>query len=169
MVQRVAHGVEPAEERLNRLDLEPAVDAPVAQRRMPPRVQRRLELVDACHVEVGELGTQATAVDHAVAEVAILDQDVRDESASDELRVGIRPREAGKDAHVAALVEAEASGAAGDLRDLPRLEVTPLAAVELRGLGEEQRLARQVDPVAEYVGRGTHLGAAVDEAVGLLA
>src|SRR6478672_9639729 len=101
--------------------------------------------------------------------MAVLDRDVRDESASDELRVGIRPREAGEDAHVAALVEAEAPGAAGDLRDLPGLEVAPLAAVELRRLGEEQRLARQVDTVAEHVGRGTHLRAAVDEAVDLLA
>ena len=132
-------------------------------------MQRRLELVDACHVEVGELGTQATAVDHAVAEVAILDQDVRDESASDELRVGIRPREAGKDAHVAALVEAEASGAAGDLRDLPRLEVAPLPSVELLRLREEERLARQVDAVPEHVGRRAHLGGAGEKPVDLLA
>src|SRR5213075_1107769 len=93
---------------------------------------------------------------------------MRDESASDELRVGIRPREAGEHAHVAALVEAEASGAAGDLRDLPGLEVAPLAAVELRRLGEEQRLAREVDAVTEHVSRGTHLRAAVDETVDLL-
>ena len=60
---------------------------------------------------------------------------------------------------MAALVEAEAPGAAGDLRDLPRLEVAPLLPVELRRLGEEQRLARQVDAVAEHVGRGAHLRA----------
>src|SRR6478609_2383826 len=100
--------------------------------------------------------------------MAVLDRDVRDESASNELRVGIRPREAGEDAHVAALVEAEAAGSAGDLRDLPGLEVAPFAAVEFRGLGEEQRLARQVDAVTEHVGRGTHLRPAVDEAVDLL-
>src|SRR6476659_873387 len=100
--------------------------------------------------------------------MAVLDRDVRDESASNELRVGIRPREAGEDAHVAALVEAEAAGSAGDLRDLPGLEVAPFAAVEFRGLGEEQRLARQVDAWTEHVGRGTHLRPAVDEAVDLL-
>ena len=47
VVERVAHRVEPHEQRLDRLDLEPAVDAPVAQRRVAPRVERRLELVDA--------------------------------------------------------------------------------------------------------------------------
>ena len=128
VVQRVAHRVEPREQRLDRLDLEPAVDAPVAQRRVPPRVQRRLELVDARHVEVGELRAQAARVDDAVAEVAVLDRDVRDERGAHELRIGIRPRHAGEHADVAALVEAEAAGAAGDLRDLPRLEVAPLLA-----------------------------------------
>ena len=60
---------------------------------------------------------------------------------------------------MAALVEAEAAGAARDLGDLPRLEVAPLLAVELRRLGEEQRLARQVDAVPEDVGRRADLGA----------
>jgi hypothetical protein len=47
VVERVADGVEPAEQRLDRLDLEPAVDAPVAQRRRaatraaPARARRR--------------------------------------------------------------------------------------------------------------------------------
>src|SRR5690242_21960933 len=53
-------------------------------------------------------------------------------------------------------------------RSLPRLEVAPLLAVELRRLGEEERLAREVDAVAEDVGRRAHLRAAVDEAVDLL-
>ena len=70
---------------------------------------------------------------------------------------------------MAALVEAVAAGAPRDLRDLPRLEVAPLLAVELRRLGEEKRLAREVDAVAEDVGRGAHLGLAGDEAVDLLA
>ena len=81
----------------------------------------------------------------------------------------MRPRHAGEHADVPALVEAEAAGAAGDLRDLPRLEVAALVPVELVGLGEEQRLARQVDAVAEHVGRRAHLGRAGDEAVDLLA
>src|SRR5690242_20990307 len=50
-------------------------------------------------------------------------------------------------------------------RSLPRLEVAPLLAVELRRLGEEERLARQVDAVAQDVGRRAHLRRAGDEAV----
>ena len=76
-----------SEQRLDRLDLEPAVDAPVAQRRVPPGVERRLELVDARHVEVGELRAQAAGVDDAVAEVPVLDRDVRDERGAHELRI----------------------------------------------------------------------------------
>src|SRR5207248_1558518 len=83
--------------------------------------------------------------DDAIAELALLDRDVRRERRANEIRVGIRPRQAGEDTDVAALVEAEAARAAGDLRNLPRLEVAPLLAVELRRLGEEERLARQID------------------------
>src|SRR6185312_1241827 len=72
VMQGVAHGVESHEQRLDRLDLEPAVDAPVAQGRVPPRVERRLELVDTLDVEVGELWAQAAAVDDAVPEVTVL-------------------------------------------------------------------------------------------------
>ena len=79
------------------------------------------------------------------------------------------PRDAGEHADVAALVEAEAAGASRDLRDLPRLEVAPLLAVELLRLGEEQRLAREVHAVPEHVGRRAHLRGARDEAVDLLA
>src|SRR5262249_46906521 len=100
--------------------------------------------------------------------MAVLDRDVRDESCTNELRVRIRPGHAGEDPDVAALVEAEAARAPGDLRDLPRLEVAPLLAVELRRLGEEQRLARQVDAVPEDVGRRAHLGLPGDEAIDLL-
>src|SRR5206468_5816006 len=57
---------------------------------------------------------------------------------------------------------------AGDLCDLPRLEVAPLLAVELRGLGEEQRLAGEVDAVPEDVGRSADLRPTGDEAVDLL-
>ena len=81
----------------------------------------------------------------------------------------MRPRNAGEHTDVAALVEAEAAGAARDLRDLPRLEVAALLAVELLRLGEEQRLARQVHAVPDHVGRRAHLGGARDEAVDLLA
>ena len=70
---------------------------------------------------------------------------------------------------MAALDEPEPAGPAGDLRELPRQEVAPLLAVELRRLGEEQRLAGKVDAVAEHVGRDADVGAAVEEAVDLLA
>src|SRR5690242_11513512 len=100
--------------------------------------------------------------------MAVLDRDVRGERAADELRIGVGPRQPGEHADVAALVESEAPRASGDLRDLPRLEVAPLLAVELRRLGEEERLARQVDAVAQDVGRRAHLRRAGDEAVDLL-
>ena len=45
-----------------------------------------------------------------------------------------------------ALDEAEAAGAAGDLRDLPGVQVAPLLAVELLRLREEQRLAGRLTP-----------------------
>ena len=51
------------------------------------------------------------------------------------------------------LDEPETAGASGDLRELPREQVTPLLAVELRRLGEEERLAREVHAVPEDVGR----------------
>ena len=51
-----------------------------------------------------------------------------------------------------ALDEAEAARAARDLGDLPRVQVAPLLAVELLRLGEEERLAGEVDAVAEHVG-----------------
>ena len=70
---------------------------------------------------------------------------------------------------MSALDEAEAAGPSGDLRELPGLEVAALLAVELRRLGEEQRLARQVDAVAEHVGRDADVGRAAEEAVDLLA
>src|SRR5437764_4448667 len=65
-------------------------------------------------------------------------------------------------------MEAEASRPTGDLRDLPRLEIAPLLPVELRRLGEEQRLAGEVDAVAEDVGRSADLRTSIDEAIDLL-
>ena len=156
-MKRVAHRVEPQEQRLDRLDLEPAVDAPVAQRGVAPRVERRLELVDARDVEVGELRAQAAGVDDAVAELPA--------------RIGTcgtsaaRTSSGSGSAHGSPVStptwprswKPKRPGAPRDLRDLPRLEVAPLLAVELRRLGEEQRLAREVDAVAEHVGRCAHL------------
>src|SRR5262249_59042904 len=85
-----------------------------------------------------------------------------------ELGVGIRPRDAGEHSDVAPLVEPETARAAGDLCDLPGQKVAPLAAVVLRRLGEEQRLAGEVHAVPENVGCRTDLRAAIDEAVDLL-
>ena len=61
VLERVAHRVEPQKERLDRLDLEPAVAAPEAQRSVPPRVERRLELIHTRDVEIGELRAEAAA------------------------------------------------------------------------------------------------------------
>ena len=97
-------------------------------------------------------------VDDAVAEVAVPERDVRHERRLDELRVGLRPDDPGQHADVAALDEAEAARTARDLRDLPRMEIAPLLAVELRRLGEEERLAGEVDAVAEDVGGGADVG-----------
>ena len=66
-----------------------------------------------------------------------------------------------------ALYEPEAAGAAGDLRDLPGVQISPLLAVELLRLGEEQRLAGKVDSVTEDVGRTADRGLAADEPLDL--
>ena len=70
---------------------EPALDAPVAQRGVAPRVERRLELVDARHVQVGELRAQPAGVDDAVAAVAAGQLDVRRQRGRDELRTPDAP------------------------------------------------------------------------------
>ena len=86
-----------------------------------------------------------------------------------ELGVGRAPAESGEHADVSALDEAEASGAPGDLRELPRQEVAALLTVELVRLGEEERLAREVHPVAEHVGGDADVGGTREEALDLLA
>jgi hypothetical protein len=78
------------------------------------------------------------------------------------------PRRSRQRADVAALDEAEPTGAAGDLRELPRQQVAPGFTVELRRLREEQRLAREVDAVPQHVGRHRHVRASAQEAVDLL-
>ena len=79
VAQRVADGVEACEERLDRLDLQPALVGPVPQRGTAPGVERGLDLVDARHVQVGELRPDAAGVDDAIAEVASRQLDVRRE------------------------------------------------------------------------------------------
>ena len=68
---------------------------------------------------------------------------------------------------MAALDEPEAARPAGDLGDLPGVEIAPLLAVELLRLGEEQRLAREIDAVPEHVRRAADVGLPVHEALDL--
>jgi hypothetical protein len=100
--------------------------------------------------------------------MALGELDVRFERRFDELRVGARPLEADDHTHVPSLDKAEPAGAPRDLRELPGEELTALLAVELDRLGEEQRLAGEVDAVPQDVGGGADRCAAGDEAVDLL-
>ena len=134
-----------------------------------PRGERGVEVARILDPEVGEPRPDPGLVDDPVAAMAVGQLDVRLERRLDEIRVGARPRDADEHADVAALDEPEPSGATRDLRDLPRQQVAPLLPVELRRLGEEQRLARQVDAVTEHVGGDAHVGAALEEPVDLLA
>ena len=132
---------------------------PLAKRDAVPRGERGVELRRGSSTpRSDELRPDPRLVDDAVAAVAAGERDVRLERRLDELGIGRAPRQAGEHADVPALDEAEAAGAAGDLRELPRQEVAPLLAVELRRLREEQRLAREVHAVAEHVGRDADLG-----------
>ncbi len=92
---------------------------------------------------------------------------VRDERGVDQVGIGVRPDDPGEDADVAAFHEPEAARATGDLRDLPGVQVASLLAVELLRLGEEKGLAREVDAVAEDVGRAAHRGLAAHEPLDL--
>jgi len=59
--------------------------------------------------------------------------------------------------HPSAVVEALASGAAGDLLEVADLEVRDLAAVELGERGEQHRADRDVDADPQRVGAGDDL------------
>ena len=117
---------EPATERLQRLDREPALVRPLARRDAMPGGERGIEVARVVDAEVGEPRPDPRLVDDAVAAMPLREQDVRLERLLDDLRVGVRPRHAGEHADVAALDEPEAPGAAGDLRELPRQQVAPL-------------------------------------------
>ena len=135
-----------------RLDGEPALVRPLARRNAVPGGERGVELARVVDAEVGEPRPDARLVDDSVAEVAGGELDVRLRAPTRRARVGVRPADPGERADVPAFDEPETAGAPGDLRELPREQVAPRLAVELRRLGEEQRLARQVDAVAEHVG-----------------
>src|SRR5205823_11635022 len=108
--------------------------------------------------EIREPGPDASLVDYPVAPVSARQRNVRLERRLDDTGVGVAPDEAGENAHVPTLDEAEASRPARDLRQLPREQRSPLLPVELRRLREEERLAGEIDPVAEDVGRDAHVG-----------
>src|SRR6185312_5244629 len=111
--------------------------------------ERGVEVARVLDPEVPEPRADARLVDDAVTPMALRQRDVRLERRFDELGVGARPRDPDEHPDVAALDKAEPPRAARDLRQLPRLQRPALLAVELRRLGEEKRLARQVDAVPE--------------------
>ena len=159
---------EPAADRAQRLDREPALVRPGAGRDAVPGGEGGVEAPGVVDAEIGEPRPDPRLVDDAVAEVPRREHDVGLQRLLDDRRVGARPGHAREHADVPALDEPEAPRAAGDLRELPRQQVTPRLAVELRRLGEEQRLAGKVDAVAEHVGGHGHVGRAAEEAVDLL-
>ena len=93
---------------------------------------------------------------------------MRLERGLDEIRIRARPGEPRQHADVTALDEPEAARAPGDLRKLPRQQVTTLLTVELRRLREQQRLAREVDAVTEHVRRERDVRGAAEKPVDLL-
>ena len=160
---------QPAADRLQRLDREPALVRPLARGDVVPRGKRRVEVARVIDAEVAEPGADTRLVDDAVAAVTFRQGNVRLERGLDELGVGARPGHADEDTDMTALDEPETARAAGDLRELPREQVAAHLAVELRRLGEQQRLAGQVDAVTEHVRGDADVGAAGEEPVDLLA
>ena len=133
-----------------------------------PRDEGGVELYGVVDPEIRQAGTDPRLVDDAVAPVVAGQLNVRLERVADELRLGDAPAQPGEDADVPALDEAEAPRPARDLGDLPREEVPPLLAVELRRLREEERLAGQVHAVAEDVRGDADVGGSREEPVDLL-
>src|SRR4029079_15236483 len=155
---------EPTPRSLERLDAQPALVRPLARRDAVPRAERGIEVAGVLDAEVAQPRSDARLVDDPVPAMSLGELDVGLERGLDDVRVRVCPGHADEHADVAALDEPEAAGTAGDLRELPRQQGTPLDPVELRRLGEEEGLARQVDAVAEHVGRYTDLGGAREEA-----
>ena len=161
---------EPAADRAQRLDREPALVGPLARRDAVPGGERGVEMPRVVDAEVGEPRPDARLVDDAVAEVPRREARRAAASASSTIAgSALAHGEPGEHADVPALDEAEAPGAARDLRELPRQQVAARLAVELRRLGEEQRLAGEVDAVPEHVRGDGDVGRAAEEAVDLLA
>ena len=133
-----------------------------------PCDEGRIQAQRVVDAEIRQLRPDPRLVDRAVPEMAARKANVRLERRLDELLVRGSPAEPGQDAYVSPLDQAEPAGSPGDLRELPRVKVTTLLAVELRRLGEQERLARQVDSVAEDVRRDADVRCAGDEALDLL-
>ena len=160
---------EAAADRLQRLDGEPALVRPLARRDAVPGAEGGVEVAGIVDPEIAEPRADPRLVDDPVAPMALGKLDVRLERRLDEVGVRVRPGDPDEHADVAALDEPEAPCPARDLGELPRQQVAPLDSVELRRLGEEQRLARQVDAVSEHVGGDADVRRAREEAVDLLA
>ena len=162
-------GEAPAD-RLQRLDGEPALVRPLADGDAMPRGERRVEVARVVDAEIAEPWADPRLVDDAVAAVPL-------RGARRGARAPTRTRSG------SALAQGSPTRTPTWPRSTrPKRPARPAIcasshgsrsrrclAVELRRLGEEQRLAREVDTVAEDVGRDADLGAAGEEAVDLLA
>ena len=130
--------------------------------------ERRVEVAGILHPEVGQARPDPGLVDDPVAAMAARQLDVRLQRRLDEARIGVRPAHTGQHADEAPRDEAEPPRPAGDLRQLPRVEIAALLPVELRRLREQQRLAGQIDAVTEHVGGDADVRLPRDEPVDLL-
>src|SRR5262245_26138083 len=133
-----------------------------------PRDESGVELEGILHAEVGELRADPRLVDDAVSDMTSGQGNVRFEGRLDELGFGRPPTDPGQDADMAALYEPETPRAACDLGEFPGQEVAALLPVELRRLREEERLAGEVDPMAEDIGRDADVRGAREKALDLL-
>src|SRR5207249_3258136 len=123
--QAALHRVQAQPDRLQRLDREPALVRPLADSNTVPRDQGGVEIGRLLDGEIREPRPDASLVDYPVAPVSARQRNVRLERRLDDTGVGVAPDEAGENAHVPTLDEAEASRPARDLRQLPREQRSP--------------------------------------------
>ena len=115
---------------------------PLARRDAVPRAERGVEVAGVFDPEVAQPRADARLVDDPVSPVALRQLDMGLERRLDEIGIRACPGDSDEHPDVPSLDEAEPPRASGDLRQLPRLERPALLTVELRRLGEEERLAR---------------------------
>ncbi len=101
--------LKPQSQRLQRLDREPALERPLAQRDTVPGDERGIQMHRIVDAEIRELRPDARLVDRAVPPVAARKGNVRLERRLDELRVGHSPPEPGEHADMASVDKAEAA------------------------------------------------------------